>query len=789
MNEFKGFIIYATYTVEELKPFIILFGRLEDNTVFKLKKSFKPYFFIKKKDKTTAKKLIKELEKSVEFQETDLKNLFDDALVKVNVQIPKDVSFLRKKLEEKNIPCYEADIPFTQRFFIDNNIKASISIKGEFTQENNTKVFIEPEINPTKYFPKNLKILSIDIETNKTAKILYAISFYSEGFKKTLLHSSKENNIAETFNSEKKLLIRAKEIIKEFDPDIITGWNVISFDFERLKYFFKKNKIKFDLGRLDEECTLHIEKSFMKDSSADFKGRLLLDGLRLAKISLIKLDDYKLNTAAKTILQDTKLITSDNRGDEIEELFLNDQQRLAEYNLKDAKLVYDIIEKSGIMKLSIKRSILTGMLLDKIQASIATFDSVYLPRLREKKRVAFSLNFSNKHGAVRGGFVLPSKPGIYDWVIVCDYKSLYPTVFRTFNIDPYSYFYNKNKIPKDLEKLDKCEFVVAPNKAIFKNQEGILPEIIKKLMIEREKAKKNNNKLESLAIKTLMASFSGVLMSSNCRFSTFELGDSITSFAQMIIKKTMNLISEKGFDIIYGDTDSIFIDLHVNSFEDAEKKGKEITNYINNYFKEYIKKEYCRESYLELEFEKTYSRFLMPSGRDLKHGTKKRYAGMLIKKQNNKYIETLEFTGLEFVRRDWTEAAKTFQYELFKRVFKKEKIDEFIREFVKDILKGKYDKQLVYKKALRKEASEYIKTTPPHVKAARKLKGFTTGIIEYIITIEGPEPIQNLKHKIDYEHYIQKQIKPIANTVLIFFNKKFEDIITESKQKKLFSFK
>ena len=81
---------------------------------------------------------------------------------------------------------------------------------------------------------------------------------------------------------------------------------------------------------------------------------------------------------------------------------------------------------------------------------------------------------------------------------------------------------------------------------------------------------------------------------------------------------------------------------------------------------------------------------------------------------------------------------------------------------------------------------EYTKTTPPHVKAARKLDKLESNIIEYYITLDGPEPVQKLKHKLDYGHYIDKQIKPIADQVLDLFGKSFEDLVSGSKQRKLF---
>jgi len=65
---------------------------------------------------------------------------------------------------------------------------------------------------------------------------------------------------------------------------------------------------------------------------------------------------------------------------------------------------------------------------------------------------------------------------------------------------------------------------------------------------------------------------------------------------------------------------------------------------------------------------------------------------------------------------------------------------------------------------------------------------FEGNIVEYYITTNGPEPKQLLKHKLDYDHYINKQIKPIADTVLVFFNLNFEELLKGSKQTKLFGY-
>ena len=77
---------------------------------------------------------------------------------------------------------------------------------------------------------------------------------------------------------------------------------------------------------------------------------------------------------------------------------------------------------------------------------------------------------------------------------------------------------------------------------------------------------------------------------------------------------------------------------------------------------------------------------------------------------------------------------------------------------------GKKDSDLVYRKSLRKGVDSYTKSSPPHVKAARLLPK-PRGVISYVVTHQGPQPVGYVTAPIDYEHYIDKQIKPIAGIV------------------------
>jgi len=800
-TEHTGFIIYPTCKVEDNKTYIYLFGRLDDGRSFCTKNLFKPYFYIKKTDLTKIESNLHSIV-GVKHEVSKLKNFDDEELLKIIVKTPSELTDLKKQLEGKGIACYESDIRAEYKYMSDKNLKGTVKINGKLSKQENISsdaFFVEAELSEGTWNiqTKDLRILSFDIETSMDAKHLFCISLVSndEKLKKVLIISDKKLKNTESFKNEKDLLVAFRKEVREYDPDVITGWNLIDFDLKILEEKMTRLGVGFDLGRTKDNCKLKIVESFMMDSKADFPGRIVLDGIHLLKTSFVKLDDYKLGTAAKKFAGKDKLIDEENKGEEIEESFKKNPQKLADYNLMDSELALTIIQKSGAMQLTILRSLLTGMPLDRVRASIASLDSLYIRKLHERGYAAPASKYVDREERTVGGFVMDPKPGIYNYVIVLDFKSLYPSLMRTFNIDPLMYRGNE-KDKHDKKSVgalgaDKNEdLIVAPNGATFSKTVGILPEILEQLWAEREIARKNKDELTRWAIKILMNSMYGVLASPNCRFYNTEIANAITSFARHMIQSTATLVREKGYEVIYGDTDSCFVYLNVKSVDEAKKIGEQIEKEINDYYDVEIRQNHGVKSHLELEFEKIFIKFFMPKVRGSEEGAKKRYAGLLWK--NGK--EVMDFTGLEFVRRDWTEVSKKFQLKLLDMVFHDEEVKVYVKKFIDDLLIGKYDDLLVYKKALRKDTEDYTKTTPPHVKAARMLDKITSNIINYIMTTDGPVPIQliqkdkeqNLnKYKIDYDHYIDKQIKPLADAILYFYDTSFDDVMKGSSQRNL----
>jgi len=773
----KAHIVNISSSNIEGKTTIQIFGRLENKKSFATVIPFTPYFYIKESDIHKAKDI---LENAV-IEKTTFVNKSQEKVLKIIHEDKAELTKLIKEIHQKDLDTYEADLSPTMRYIIDNDLYNIIDITGETSPcELVDTIFSNPQIKPSSgEIP--LKLISLDIETNKNTEELFCIGLYSENYEKNFIKSNSKVEGAVSCIDERDLLTKFREEIILFDPDILTGWNVIDFDLNYLRKKFQEHNIPFNFGRTNENIKLKIENNFFRSSTANIPGRQILDGLNLIKDPFIKeapliknkeFESYSLENVSRQLLGEGKIISGKDRHEELEKLYESNKEKLVEYNLQDCKLAYKLLIQTKILDLAIERSSLTGLPLNRISGSIIAFDSLYLREARKRGIVSPTLRYKEKEERIKGGFVMEPKPGIYHDVLVLDFKSLYPSIIKTFNIDPISM----------LDKKEKGA-IETPNKVYFRNTQGILPQIIDSLHKERERAKKEGRELSSYAIKIIMNSFFGILASPNCRYFSLDLANAITHSGQEIIKLTAKKIEEKGNKIIASDTDSIFINTNVEK-EAAKKLGIELQNYINNFYEEYIKEKYNRKSYLELEFKKYYSAFMLPKIRNAKieTGSKKRYAGLI----ENNGKESLEIVGLEAIRGDWTEAAKDFQIELLTKVFHREDPIQFIKNYIKMIKDGKMDSKLVYRKSIRKDLDKYTKITPPHVKAARQLDSMESNLVEYYITENGPEPIQKLKSKIDYEYYIKKQITPIADTILSFFNTSVDEITKNFKQKTIF---
>jgi len=701
-------------------------------------------------------------------------------------------------LLENEIIALESDIRTVDRYLMERFITANISVSTRtLTQHETHQSAQNCKLSPIQFEP-SFKVVSFDIETNINTNKLLSIGVYCEDHEIVFMvgDSRTEDSLpgVQFCSNERALLTTFIAWIHAYDPDILIGWNCINFDLRMIDQACKRLGLPFDIGRNKERVEWRTSPNNEDRLFILIPGRAVLDGIDTLKSATYSFESFSLESVSREVLGKGKLIHNpDDRGEEIIRLFHDDKPAFAKYNLEDCKLVWDIFEHTDLFQFAISRANLTGLPINKIGGSVAAFENQYLPRLHRQGYVAPNLPQDPEGVGSPGGYVMDSMPGLYNDVLVLDYKSLYPSIIRSFLIDPYGLTEAGRNNPEELNQISL--FSKGYRGAYFKKENSILPGLIENLWQARDRAKANKQLALSQAIKIIMNSFYGVMGTPGCRFFDARLPSSITLRGHSIMNKTRELIEDEGYQVIYGDTDSIFVwtkkDL---SLDEANKIGTYLAKHITQWWKDHLEQEYQLVSALELEFECHFTRFVMPTIRGSDQGSKKRYAG-LITDENFTFEQAedenfkLVFKGLETVRTDWTHLAREFQRELYQRIFLNKPYKDYIRQIVSELKSGHHDEKLVYRKRLRRKLDDYQKNVPPHVQAARMAdennvregkpsryqKG---GWIRYFYTTNGPEPAENLINPLDYELYVERQIAPIVDGITNFLGTSFEEIIS-----------
>jgi DNA polymerase II len=773
----RGFILTPTYRIVRGRPEVHLHAVLESGEpALLVDDRLAPYFFVRARDAETAASRLPE----ARISPTALTTFAGEPVARVEVRVPTDVPPARRRLDQAGVECFEADIRFAYRYLIDRGLHGAVSIEGPHERRPGVgRVYRNPELAPADFTPR-LRVLAFDIETSLDAQRLYSIAVAGTGGDRVFLVGpglETPSGYVVALPDERAALVAFLAHLRAADPDVLTGWNVGDFDVEVLLRLAHRHGLRLTLGRTDDEAEVRRDQNFTREPRVLVAGRQVLDGLALLRSGFIRLDDYRLETAARTILGEGKLFGPDHRGAEIERAYREDPARLAAYNLHDAKLVLEILARTGLIELTVRRSLLTGMQLDRVGAQIAAVDFLYLGALRGRGRVAPSVRAADDAEAatIVGGLVLESVPGLYQNILVFDFKSLYPSLIRTFNIDPLT-----RVADAAAAGLTDDALIPTPGGTAFRRDEpGILPELVARLARERARARQAGDATGAQATKILMNSLFGVMGASASRLFSPAVANAITTAGQHVIRLAAGAVARQGHRVIYGDTDSLFVDIGEPDPDRAATRGAALREIVDREVAAAISREFGCASYLELQFEKVYARFFMPEVRSGEAGSKKRYAGLV--------GDALELVGLEAVRRDWSEVARRFQRELLTRVFHDQPVADFIRAFVADLRAGRYDDALAYRKAIRKPLDAYTKTTPPHVRAARKQPGGGGRIVTYLMTRAGPEAVDAASAPPDYDHYISQQLRPIADQVLRFLGgPDFDDLIGARRQLSLF---
>jgi DNA polymerase I len=811
-------LLDCDYMMINNSPVIRLFGKTRDEkTVCAFYNKFKPYFFILPKDgqsEKTAAELknnfavdilnIEEVDKisSLGYHEKP------DRMLKITLKDPSRTPAIREFIRTKNYvqEVFEADILFKYRFMADFNINGMKWLRATGTPASTNTVKVDRSITAESFenldYPDNapLKYMGIDIETisdsdvhdpKKDQIILISFAFYPayEG-KNTLVlaaKTAKKTDKTVIFcKNEKEMLEEMSQVFEKFDPDIVVGYNLNNFDIPFINERMRANKLSRAIGRCATKpiITQKIGENKVRNSIA---GRVIVDPYWMIK-EMMKgggltkyftgLKRFGLGDVSQFFLGETKVDVAHSEIGKFWNGSEDEMKKLIEYSRKDSELVLKLLLEKGFLEKYIGVSIVSGVLLqDALDSGITTQvenlllkefnkDNYVLPCKPTDIEVSKREREREKEG-LKGALVLDPVVGFHDkCTVYLDFASMYATIFSSYNICPTT-------LLKD-ETSEECLTTPIGVKFISpKIRKGKISQIQQKLIAERAKVKAELKKeLEPTkrrvldarqeALKRMGNSFygySGYLMA---RVYMLKMASAITSCGRDYIMQTKKIVETKTpYKIIYGDTDSVMIQLNTSDVDEAFKIGTELESIINSNL----------DGFLKLRIENVFKSLIILA--------KKRYAGWSFEKIGDTWKTDMMMKGIETVRRDWCDIVGETLNRVLDIILKEQNTKKalaYLKDVVQQLQDGKIPiEKLVITKGVSKRLEDY-KGMQPHIELVKKMKkrdaASAPGVgdrIGFVIVkglqlvserAEDPEYVKQHGMKVDSKYYLENQILP-----------------------------
>jgi DNA polymerase I len=746
-------IIDTSYEDEDGEAVLRLFGKTSKSESIVIKHyGYKPYMYVVDLASDDMEKLAED-KNVVDIKTVDL--TVGNKLVhcsKITLAHPSLMAKYRNSFKSKNYQLLATDIPFADRFLYDFNLGACVKVSGTPIEEPDgypVDIVLRAEkYGKCKSFKPELKVLSLDVETSVKTGAIYTICL--------ALKSGAEIQTAKLVGAERDIITEFIAKVKSWDPDVITGYNIEGFDFPVIQERAGKYKLKLDLGR---------DGSLLRGSPGTrqwrIHGRLCVDVWLMAKRELSPRKE-SLEYLAELLLGEHKLPVDPLK---LDELWQTGQAQVLEYCLTDAMLALKILERLGTLDKLMDLATVSALPMDEV---LANRPSVLIDSLliREAQRRNLGIPDMKKGKereemiSVTGGYVHSIEPGLYSWVCVLDFKSMYPSVIMSKNIC-FTTLSDEGKIVSPIG----VKFVDASMKR------GVLPALLEQLMRDREDARRKMRTAKSpdkvryydglqQAIKTLMNSFYGVFASAFYRFTNPQIGGSITAFSRGIIQNVISTLTREGINVIYADTDSIFFQSPYTELDKTLEFGQKIA------------KRFSTSEGITLEFEKVLETFFS-------HGKKKRYVGKVVWP-----VEDTLVRGYEIRRRDAFELQTEALTGVFNKILSKdiEGAQKLARNLVRSVQHGDVaPNKLAVSKTVREEEEYEAPERMAGIQAAKKLKSlgyeFVPGMkVSWIVTDSkrSPQVVEPyiegkaFEHKPDYQYYAERLAASLARVTEVF---------------------
>ena len=786
-------LLDVSYEMRGNVPFIVMWGRSDrGERIVVFHDKFRPYFYILPDGSVPLDELsgmVRRLSKpsSPITRVERVRRRFigrEVEVLRVETVVPASVREYREAARRLGgvRDVLEADIPFALRFVIDYNLyplrwyKAVVSEVRPPSGYRVDRAFnllgdIEEDESRARVDPlEGLRTLAFDIEVYSRMRtpdpkrdpvIMIGLQLLGG-----------EVEVLEASNGRDRVVIeRFVEKLLEVDPDIIVGYNQNRFDWPYLVERAKVHGIRLAVGRRSVEPQPGLYGHY------SVSGRLNVDLLDFAE----SLYEVKVKTLEE-VADYLGVVSKEERVTlewwQIGEYWDDPSKRplLRRYLMDDVRSTSGLAEK--FLPFGAQLSQVSGLPLDQVMAASVGFRLEWrLIREAAKLGELVPNRVERGEGRYTGAIVLRPKPGIHEGIAVLDFASMYPNIMVKYNVSP-------DTLVKPGEPYSEDEVNTAPEVGhkFRKSPPGFFKKILERFLGWRRDIRREMSKYEpgspeyrllderQKAIKLLANASYGYMGWPNARWYCRECAEAVTAWGRNTIRTAIAKARELGLEVIYGDTDSLFVKHDPSRIEMLVKFVEE-------------------ELGFDIKIDKIYRRVFFTEA-------KKRYVGLT---EDGK----IDIVGFEAVRGDWSELAKETQFKVAEIVLKTGSVDEavaYVRRVIDRLRRGDFDvKELTIWKTLTRPPSMY-EARQPHVAAAILME--RSGIrvepgakIGFVI-VRGSGPLYRRakpyfmaeKSEIDVEYYIDKQIIPASLRILSYFGVTEKRLKSGGRQSSLLDF-
>jgi len=739
-------------------------------------RNFVPYFYAAVADDADPAKVVEEIITShcvlAAKPEIVERRLFGKPLkaVKIYCKNAEGMTKCAKQVREFEgvKDCFEDDIRVAMRYLIDNDVVPCGWHEIEATEEANTLGVRIDKVYLAKSFPKPIE----KIEAPPLRVLGFSIICYSrEGSPKpdrnpiiiiSVATNSGEQKqfLADENRNDKPVLEAFMNYVESFDPDIIVGYGVNAQDWQYLTARCKKLGLHLRVDRAKTEPHGSVY------GHVSLNGRINLDLADYAdefpevKVkTLANLADYLgiMKVENRILVEDIDFAdywdAQAKRGD------------LKQFSMDNTCCIMGITET--ILDFAMQLSNLVCLPLDHVGTAAAGFRvEWFLIKRTHKLNELVPRRVEQPYRPYAGGLVLQPKPGLHENIAVLDFKSMYPNIMIAYNLSPDTYV-----SPKDPEPPGGV-YVAPEVKHKFRKQPpGFYKEVLSYLIGVRNEVRLEMKDLQpksveyrvldarQKAVKVITNASYGYAGWTGARWYMKPVAEAAAAWGRNTILTAIEMTEKDKLKVVYGDTDSIFIE---NQPDRVEKLTKEVEKKLG----------------LEIKPDKVYVRIFFTEA-------KKRYAGLLPDGR-------LDIVGMEVVRGDWATIAKNVQEKVLEIILKEQspkKAVDFVHQFIYELQQKRVPyRDLVIWKTLSKPAEDY-EVRASHVEAAKMLraKGWELSVgdkIGYVVVCGEGRLYERVKpytlasyDDVDIEYYVSKQVVPAAARILESFGVTEEQLL------------